>query len=358
MKDFKKEIEDRSARGLLRTLPQGLRSVDFLSNDYLGLAKNAIQFKGPNGSSGSRMLSGNNQEIETLEGSIAKFHNSPSSLLFNSGYSANLGLISAVASRTDVLIMDELCHASIIDGAVLSHAKRVKFKHQNLTELESKLTSIEGNKFVVTEGIFSMDGSETNVREVLSLCEKYDAILILDEAHSAGVKGDSGQGLGAEFGAKFSDRLIRVITYGKAFGSHGAAVLCADEVKSYLMNFARSFIYSTAMAPHQVHSIAHSYKQVKNADKAREQLNFIIEYWIKNRPANLCWLESSTQIQGLVVEGNDEVIKLARELRDADFSVLPIRYPTVKEGTERIRFCLHSYNTTEQIDQLFVNLPS
>ncbi len=356
MKNFRSEIDKRISTGLLRNLPQLSEKIDFLSNDYLGLAEIIVNFEGKNGSTGSRLLSGNYSEIEALEKLVSNFHHAEAALIFNSGYNANLGLLSCIASRTDTIIMDQFCHASLIDGAILSHAKRIKFKHNSLHDLEVKLKNSTGNKFVVTEGVFSMDGTMVNVPDMLKICNKYDAILVLDEAHSAGIFGKNGRGLGNELAKENNNSLIRVITYGKAFGTHGAAILCSKEIKDYLVNFSRPFIYSTAPPPHQIHGIKQSYKFMQNSNGKRDKLLELIYYWKEKRPTDLNWIDSESQIQSMITPGNNQVIKLADFLQNQGFSVLPIRKPTVNEGKERIRFCIHAYNTKEQIDLLFSKL--
>ncbi len=353
MKDFKKEIEHRKENGLFRLLGSSSGTIDFLSNDYLGLAQNVLSFSGSNGATGSRLLSGNNSQIELLESQIAQYHKAESALLFNSGYTANLGLISCIASRTDTLIMDELCHASLIDGALLSRANRLKFKHNDLKDLKLKLDRATGVKFVIIESVYSMDGTTSSIGEIIDICKQNDALLIIDEAHSIDITSEAENSSIAS-----GNKVIQVVTFGKAFGSHGAAILCSQEIKEFLINFSRPFIYTTAPSPHQVEGIRLAYEQIKKADRQRGALKRLINHWNENKPNDLHWIKSDTQIQSLVVSGNEKTIALSNELQSHGFSVLPIRKPTVKEGTERIRFCLHSFNTTQEIDSLFLKLSS
>ena len=349
MKDFSQVIKERERSGLLRKLAIPSGDIDFLSNDYLGLSKLPFSYQGENGSTGSRVLSGNSKSIEALEKRICSTHGSEDALLFPTGFIANLGVLSCVATRNDTFIMDDLCHASLIDGALLSNAKRLKFKHNDLTDLEAKLSKAQGNLFIVVESIYSMDGTCSDLKEISKLAQRFDALLIVDEAHSCGIEIKHEN-------IDLNESVIRIVTYGKAFGSHGAAVLCSSDLKKYFINFCRPFIYSTAPSPHQVAGISHAYDSLEENLHRIDALKSLIDYWILKKPKKLNWIESSSHIQSLMIEGNENVISLSEHLSTKGFATLPIRTPTVKPGTERIRFCLHSINTKSEIDALFNEL--
>lgn len=364
MNSYQKALDERKKQHLLRTLPLPPEGIDFYSNDYLGLAKSTDlsnttkdQLKKidlcENGSSGSRLLSGNSKYFESVEQKISDFHHAESALIYSSGYTANLGLISCLALKEVTLFTDELIHASLIDGARLGHSKKIRFKHNDVNDLALKLQKVEGQKFVIVESIYSMDGDVCPLSDMIKVCEKMDAQLIVDEAHSFAITGDKGEGLCQKLGIE-EKILARIITYGKGAGIHGAAVVGPQWLKEYQINFSRPFIFSTAPSPHQFSSISAMYSIVENSSYRRDRLQKVIGYFMekrKNSSAN--WLPSSTQIQSLIIPGNDQVIGLSQKLREIGINALPIRKPSVPEGAERIRFCLHSFNTEEEINLLF-----
>ncbi|RZL31360.1 MAG: aminotransferase class I/II-fold pyridoxal phosphate-dependent enzyme, partial [Pedobacter sp.] len=222
------KLKERTENGLLRKLTSTSLPSDFSSNDYLGFAqsstlKNLIKTQTEaisnikNGSGGSRLLSGNHSYTEQTEQFIANFHQAPSGLIFNSGYDANVGLLSSIPQRGDTIITDELIHASLIDGARLSYADRFKFKHNDLTDLDQKLRNAKGIIYVVVESVYSMDGDLAPLTEICNLCEKYNANLIVDEAHATGIFGEKGKGLVVQLKLQ-SKVFARIVTFGKAIG--------------------------------------------------------------------------------------------------------------------------------------------
>ncbi|WP_420317012.1 aminotransferase class I/II-fold pyridoxal phosphate-dependent enzyme [Ekhidna sp.] len=366
MNIYQKALEERKKQHLLRALPILPEGIDFYSNDYLGLAQSqslslAIEEEcrnAPklNGATGSRLLSGNSEYAEQVEKEIAEFHKAESALIYASGYMANVGLISSLAVKDTTLICDELIHASLIDGVRLGHAKKLRFKHNNLQDLEERLEKTGGQKIVLVESVYSMDGDTCPIKGISDLCKKQDALLIVDEAHAVGIYGEVGEGLVQSLGLE-NQVFARIFTYGKAPGIHGGAVVGPSWLKEYQVNFSRSMIFSTAPSNHHFASIAAMYKYLSKCGADRNQLKEIIQYFKKNRnPSNGQWLDSGTQIQSLIVPGNKEVVQTAEKLKDAGINALPIRRPSVAEGSERIRFCLHSYNTKEEIDLLFETL--
>lgn len=366
MNSYQKALEERKKKHLLRTLPLPPEGIDLYSNDYLGLARStelhsAIQHemaKAPlnNGATGSRLLSGNSHYAEEIEQEIAMFHKAEGALVYPSGYSANLGLISCLATKETTLICDELIHASLIDGARLGQSKKVRFRHNSVSDLNKKLDTLTGQKLVIVESVYSMDGDVCPLQDFARLCEEYDAMLVVDEAHAIGVYGNTGEGLVQA--QNLEQRVTaRIMTYGKAPGIHGATVVGPQWLKDYQINFSRSLIFSTAPPFHHFASIKRMYKSLPLFAHARHQLQDIVDYFVKSREkSGGNWLQSVTHIQSLIVPGNAKVIATAEKLKTAGINALPIRKPSVAEGAERIRFCLHAYNTKEEIDLLFDTL--
>jgi 8-amino-7-oxononanoate synthase len=307
-------------------------------------------FQLSSGSTGSRLLAGNYALIEAVEQQIATFHQSEAALIFNSGYDANIGLLSSVPQKGDTILYDFLSHASIRDGIKLSAAQAFAFLHNDLQDLERRLQQATGTIFVVTETVFSMDGNFCPLLEIMALCENYNANLIVDEAHATGVIGNRGEGLVQHLGLQ-TKIFARVHTFGKACGCHGAVVLGSKTLRDYLINFARSFIYSTALPPHAVVVIQKSYEQFPIMVAERQHLQYLIQYFQK-ATINYPKLVSQTPIQAVVVAGNDAVKKLADTLQANGFDIRPILYPTVPKGKERLRIILHSFNTIEEVEKL------
>lgn len=364
MNIYQKTLKERKNQHLSRVLPLLDESgVDFYSNDYLGFAQSkklkaeiTQSFKdyarSKNGATGSRLLSGNSILAEQVEQQIAEFHNAESALIYPSGYTANLGLISCLALKGVTLLLDEWVHASIIDGARLGRASKVRFKHNDLHDIEEKLKQIKGQKIVVVESVYSMDGDIAPLNKLTTLCRKYEAELIVDEAHAIGVFGAKGEGIVQQLGLE-KQLLARVMTFGKAPGIHGAAVVGPQWLKEYQINFSRAFIFSTAPSDHQMVAISCMYKAIAIANEQRKTLADIVEYFVKKRKNEHNWLSSFSHIQSLLIPGNEQVIATSKQLQKKGINVLPIRKPSVPERMERIRFCLHAYNKKEEIDLLF-----
>jgi len=360
------KLQERVQAGNLRKLNIQAAPIDLFSNDYLGLvttgtladlmkpAQNGLH---TTGSTGSRLLSGNSEQAEILEKTIAAFHKAEAALLFNSGYDANMGLLASITGRHTTILSDELCHASLIDGIRLSASSRkYKFTHNDLSDLEEKLKKYtsEGPIIVVTESIFSMDGDSAPLANMVSLCETYDAQLIVDEAHATGVIGNHGEGLVCSLGLQ--DKVFaRVHTFGKALGCHGAAVAGNNVLKEYLINFARPFIYTTALPGHSIHAAYCAYQYLSQHTFSNRPLHELISHFRSriNESGRHGWIDSSSPIQALVVGDNDRSKLLASKLQKAGMQVKPILHPTVPSGMERLRICLHTFNTKDQVDSLF-----
>lgn len=360
----KKLLERRQANSL-RSLILNDGKIDFCSNDYLGIVKNDLLDKSinsgtlPHGSTGSRLLSGNYTLIEETEQFIANFHAAAAALIFNSGYDANIGLLASVPQKGDVIIYDQLSHASIRDGIRLSFADSLSFLHNDIIDLEKKLLkakTVANNIFVVSESVFSMDGDTAPLDKIAALCEQHNAALIIDEAHATGVIGEMGEGL-VQVSGLHDKCFARLHTFGKACGAHGAIILGSKKLIEYLINFARPFIYSTALPPAEISAIAASYHLFPTLKNERKHLHHLISFFKKNNLKHEA-IKSNTPIQGVVIPGNDQVKKAADILQENDFDVRAILYPSVPLGQERLRIVLHSFNTIDELAKLTAILNS
>lgn len=362
-----KKLKDRSEQQTLRQLGAEGKGIDFLSNDYLGLARSSAlrnrieeayrQFPSAgNGATGSRLLSGNSEYAEALEEELASIFKAEKALLFNSGYTANLALLSAVPQRGDTIILDELAHACMKEGARLSYANKLSFRHNDLHDLERKLQKAEGIRFAVVESVYSMDGDKCPLGDIIALCKAYDAQLIMDEAHSTGVWGKQGSGLACSLGL---EEVVfgRVYTFGKAMGVHGAIVAGSELLTRFLINFSRPFIYTTALPIHSLIAIREAFAYLGENLIVQDQLMEKITYFNAHavprfKEAGISVIQSDSAIQALVIPGVAEVRAVAEDLQQNGFNVRPILSPTVRAGSERLRLCLHSYNSEAEINQL------
>jgi 8-amino-7-oxononanoate synthase len=353
---LRSRLEERKQQGLYRSLITGDQKIDFASNDYLGFARDQTLGSTSNGhpingATGSRLISGNSLQAEDAEKTVAQFHRAEAALIFNSGYTANVGLCSSIATKNDTFICDEFIHASLIDGTRLSNAGKFKFKHNDVSDLDQKLKMARGNKFVVVESLYSMDGDEAPLKEIADVCQRQDAYLIVDEAHSTGIIGAQGEGLVCQLNLE-KKVFATIYTFGKAMGLHGAAVAGSEVLRNYLINFARPFIYSTALPPYAYHQIELAYKLLPSANRSRliELINHYIQV-IKSID-RFIFLDSRSQIQGVVVPGNENAKALSEHLFKKGIYAKAILSPTVPAGQERLRICLHSFNTEKEIDLL------
>ena len=373
-KALQQKILFRKDFNALRNLPLPTNGIDFSSNDYLGFAKNEEIFEAThqylvqnnikiNGATGSRLISGNHNLYEITEKYIAAFHQAEAALIFNSGYDANVGFFSAVPQRNDVILYDELCHASIRDGIQMSHAKSYKFQHNDYEDLETKIAKLQTPNseqltiYIVTESVFSMDGDTPNMETLVQLSEKFHALLVIDEAHALGVFGEKGEGVIQS--QQLQDKVFaRIMTFGKGLGCHGAAILGNTDLIEYLVNFARSFIYTTGLSPHSVATILVAYQNLNQSvelQKLKENITFF------NQQKQLLGIKplfvySKSAIHSAILPGNDKVKKIASQLLEKGFEVKAILSPTVPEGQERLRFCLHSYTTELQMKNVLDEL--
>jgi len=372
-KKLQNKLDSRKLNNAYRQLNTAKNLIDFSSNDYLGFSQSKTLFDQSheilktqkhiqNGATGSRLLSGNHSLYTEVEQQISKFHNAENTLIFNSGYDANLGFFSCVPQRNDVILYDEFSHASIRDGITMSNAKAFKFKHNNLEELEklitqhSKLVSKSQQEiYVVTESVFSMDGDSPDLEELSQICKTHKANLIVDEAHAIGVFGEKGNGL---INKLQLENLVfaRIITFGKALGCHGAAILVSNDLRDYLINFSRPFIYTTALPPHSLATIKVAYDMMSNqANQNRTKLQLNISFFkseIKRLQLQQLFIASDSAIQCCIISGNNQVKQISNTLKLKGFDVKAILSPTVPEKKERLRFCLHTFNTKKEMTKV------
>ncbi|KAA8499783.1 8-amino-7-oxononanoate synthase [Porphyridium purpureum] len=416
------KLESRAARGLRRAIwptynhvdPQGAHTdsssqaflnaaasnssaarVDFASNDYLGVSTSCLQLHercanryaefvrafrpratdergepagcrlgAMNGSTGSRVLTGNSWHHEALELRSAVFHDAPCALLFNSGYDANLALLSCVPASA--IVYDESVHASMHDGIRLSRASITRsFKHNCVDDLRAALRELRSEHackdiVVVIESLYSMSGDVAPLKRILAAVNEHDADLVVDEAHAVGIYGDHGQGLCFERRVQTHPRLLaRVVTFGKAFGAQGAAVVPRSHlVREYLLNYARPLVFSTSLAVPLVICLLETYEFMASseASQRRARLSVLSDYFDMHARSmkHVAWgpSGSGSPIKSAFMPGNDYCVRAAMFLRAGGYLVYAIRAPTVPEGSERIRVVLHATNTVAEIDGL------
>jgi 8-amino-7-oxononanoate synthase len=361
MEFLRKKLNERKEDGTLRQLISRSPGIDFFSNDYLGASQNSqiaqtaltlLQDENLHhtvGSSGSRLISGNLPFYEATEKFLAQHFKAESALVFPSGFSALSGLLSCIASREDTIIYDELIHASARDGMRLSMARHFSFRHNNPEDLRRKLKNATGRVFVVVESVYSMDGDFCTLDDIGNLKTEFDFTLILDEAHSGGIFGEQGKGLGLPFAG--DEHVIRVMTFGKAFGVEGAAVLGPEVLRDYLINFSRPFIYSTAPGPHFFALIQSAVSWNGKAVTERNSLLGNITFF-----KSLVTSANSSPIQVFSSSDKVRLKELADKLKHEGFSVKAVFSPTVPEGKERIRLVIHSFNRREEISKLVAHM--
>ncbi len=363
-----RKLSEREAMNALRSL-KGLGGlVDFSSNDYLGLARNEAvsswagqlvtdAYPMRNGAAGSRLLTGNHKLYLDLESLLEQVYGAPA-LVFNSGYDANMGFFASIPQRGDLVLYDEYVHASIRDGIRMGLAKGYKFRHNDLEDLQLQLrrhnkTGNAAEVYVVTESVFSMDGDSPRLHEMLAFCAGHDCRLVVDEAHALGVCGKGPVGLVQHLGLE-KETFARILTFGKAMGAHGAAVVGSAPLKDYLVNFARSFVYTTALPPHAVATLLGAYHYIvtesgnRQQQKLLENVRFFREQ-LALMDLQAYFTDSQSAIQCCLLPGNSHVKEAAGYLQGNGFDVRPILSPTVPEGSERLRFCLHSFNSENDI---------
>lgn len=356
-------LAEREEAGSLRCLTTSHHGIDLCSNDYLGIARKLAQLTPPEtavvpegllGATGSRLVSGTRRRHQEVEALLAEFHHTESALLFGSGYEANLGLLSALGSRQDTIIYDDLVHASMRDGIRLSHARSYSFKHNDLDDLARKIDQARGDCFIAVESVYSMDGDRAPLRELSDLCDARGAYLVVDEAHGTGIFGERGEGVVQSQGLQHRV-FARVHTFGKALGYRGAVVVGDSPLREYLINFARPFMYSTASDLLSLWFVEKAYQFMADARDERESLRSLIASYRRWRVEfpELEHVDSDSPIQAVIIPTNHAVVEAERALSERGIFAKAIRSPTVPAGRERIRLCLHSFNTHDEVATAF-----
>lgn len=359
-----------------RLCRQGREYLNLAGNDYLGLAgnpalirefyaaleqENLVEQYGP-GSGASRLMTGNHEQYSRLEEGLAQYYHKDKALVFNSGYHINIGLLPALARKGDLILADKLCHASLIDGMRLSKAKLIRYPHLNYDRLEHLLQKYcsgssvsHGQKkqtvFLVTESIFSMDGDCADLPTLVRLKEQYGAVLYVDEAHSVGVRGQKGLGLAEEQDVVDQIDLL-VGTFGKAWGGQGAFVVCKETIYNYLINTARSLIFTTALPPVNIHWLNFILPIIRKMSKEREQLAELarqVRYTLQKAGLRTC---GESHIVPVIIGDEGQTVAVVEQLRQKGFWVQAIRIPTVPRGTARLRLSLTAAMKAEQLATL------
>ncbi len=366
-------LDERAAQGLLRrrrTLqsPQaphivvdGKPYLSFCSNDYLGLANHpqliaALQQGAQQygaGAGAAHLVSGHTQPHEQLEHALADFVGKPAALLFSTGYMANLGVVQALVGKADTVFADKLNHASLNDAMLLSRANIKRYRHNDMAQLASLLEqTVSGRKLVITDAVFSMDGDLARLPEILSLCERYDAWMLVDDAHGFGVLAEQGNGSLAHFGIA-SSRIIYMATLGKAAGVFGAFVAAEQVVVDTLINNASSYVYTTATPPALANAVLASLRLISQDTAQRAHLQRLIAQ-LRSGLRDLRWplMPSTTAIQPLLIGDNQAALDLSNALRERGIWVAAIRPPTVPQGTARLRITLSAAHSMIDVTRL------
>ena len=374
--DLTEALQQRRQEGLYRFRPvlegpqsprvtiDGRDFLAFCSNDYLGLANHPALIEAVAagaqrygvGSGASHLISGHSRAHHELEEALAEFVGLPRTLLFSTGYMANMAVVTALVGRGDTVFADRLNHASLNDAALLSRARFVRYPHLDLATLEKQLkTTPARRRLVITDAVFSMDGDRAPVAELLALCQRFDAWLLLDDAHGFGVLGE--QGKGSLYDPQEVERnvphLIYMATLGKAAGVSGAFVAAQAPMIETLIQYSRTYGYTTAAAPLLAHTLLTSLQLISQDIWRRKRLVQLIEQ-LRQKLQSLPWqlLLSDTPIQPLLVGESREAVRLDQALRERGIWVPAIRPPTVPQGMARLRISLSAAHTGEDVDQL------
>ncbi|AVK98480.1 8-amino-7-oxononanoate synthase [Lysinibacillus sphaericus] len=371
---FRRELQVIEEQGLTRKLRlfstgnesevvmNGKKFLLFSSNNYLGLAtdsrlkKKATEgiSKYGTGAGGSRLTTGNFDIHEQLESEIADFKKTEAAIVFSSGYLANVGVISSVMKAGDTIFSDAWNHASIIDGCRLSKAKTIVYEHADMVDLERKLRQSHGDglKFIVTDGVFSMDGDIAPLPKIVELAKEYKAYIMIDDAHATGVLGNDGCGTADYFGLK--DEIdFTVGTLSKAIGAEGGFVSTSSIAKNYLLNNARSFIFQTALSPSAIEAAREGISIIQNEPERRKQLLKNAQYLrLKLEESGFVMKEGETPIISLIIGGSHEAMQFSAKLLDEGVFIPAIRPPTVPKGSSRLRITVMATHTIEQLDMV------
>lgn len=369
--DVKKDNHLYRSRKVLET-PQsiepiidGKKVLSFCSNDYLGLAnhpdvinsfKQAADKYGV-GSGSAHLVSGHTTEHHVLEEELATYMGVERVLLFSTGYMANLGVVSALCDRHSEIYEDKLNHASLLDAALLSRAKRHRYTHLDVNNLEHCINNSNKNKFIISDGVFSMDGDLAPLKELLNVSKNNNATLMIDDAHGIGVLGEKGRGTAEHFGLSSKEIPITVGTLGKAFGTAGAFVAGSEELIETLIQQSRSYIFTTAMPAAVAAATRKSLKILEEESWRRDKLKILVNKF-RQGVSELGYelVDSITPIQPLIIGSSEKSLTLSEELLEKGILISAIRPPTVKEGTARLRITFSASHTEQHIDKLLIAL--
>ncbi|BCE00819.1 8-amino-7-oxononanoate synthase [Marinicellulosiphila megalodicopiae] len=354
----------QSKQSVLQTV-NGQSVLAFCSNDYLGLAshpsleqafsKSAKQYGF--GSGASHLVNGHHQCHDELENQLAQFFGYEACLTFSTGYMANLGVIDAICDKNTTLYQDKLNHASLIDGALLSGAKLKRYPHNQYDTLENWLSTDDNQVMIATDAVFSMDGDCADLTQLSNLAKKHDSLLMIDDAHGVGVLGEQGKGTASHYNLNANDVPIMMGTLGKAFGCSGAFVLASQEMIDYLVNFSRTYIYTTAVPPALAATSIQALELVKQADDARAHLNFLIALFKqKAKELELILWPSDTAIQPIMIGDSQKAMSISKKLLEQGILLTAIREPTVPKNSARLRVTLCASHTEAHIERLFKSL--
>ncbi|MCW8923447.1 MAG: 8-amino-7-oxononanoate synthase [Gammaproteobacteria bacterium] len=373
MKDLQKELDERKAQHLYRRrrisesaqqpemVIDGRAVINFCSNDYLGLA-NHVEVKNAfiegvkkygAGSGAAHLVNGHSKAHHELEEELAEFTGYPRTLLFSTGYMANLGLAQALVGKGDTVLEDRLNHASLIDGGLLSGARFQRYAHNDVEQLGEKLKTAKGETLVLTDGVFSMDGDIANIPVLADSCKQHDVWLMVDDAHGFGVLGNNGRGSLEHFNVPQNDVPIYMATLGKALGTSGAFIAGSEALIETLIQKARPYIYTTATPPAVAEATRASLQLIKTKPELREQLNSNIQYFSQcATQTGIELTDSQTAIQPIILGDEARAVAASEQLLEQGLLVTAIRPPTVPKGTARLRITLSASHTKVQIDQL------
>ncbi len=376
--NLKEDLAKRKEKHLYRTRkvlesPQsvepvidGKKVLSFCSNDYLGLANHPEVIKSFKeaadnygvGSGSAHLVSGHSSEHHALEEELAGFMGTERALLYSTGYMANMGVVSALCDRHSEIYEDKLNHASLLDAALLSRAKRIRYPHLDTENLAQRLLSSEAkNKMLISDGVFSMDGDLAPLDTLVNLSEQHDAILMIDDAHGIGVLGEKGKGVIEHFATDIQRVPVLVGTLGKAFATAGAFVAGSEELVETLIQKSRSYIFTTAM-PAAVAAATRKSLQILEAESwRREKLQSLVNQFRKGAlELGLNIVDSISAIQPIIIGSSEKTLLLSEKLLEQDILISAIRPPTVAEGTARLRVTFSATHTAEQVNQLLSTL--
>ena len=353
------DLQTLAGRGRLRAL-RGQSGIDFISNDYLGLAESdelrqaavdALARGVPIGSGGSRLLRGNHPEHEALEREAATYFGAESALYFGGGYVANFAIFSTLPQRGDLVVHDELIHASVHEGVRRGRAESVGVPHNNIDAFDAAIVRWraaggKGRAWLSVESLYSMDGDSPNLTELFAVADRHDAMVVIDEAHATGVLGPQGRGLAAPFEGR--DNVITLHTCGKALGTVGGFILAPKIIRDFLINRSRPFIFATAPSP-LIAAVTRAALEISRTNpERRERLARLVQF-AGNELRRRCNVEpSGSQILPVIIGADQAAVALAASLQRKGFDIRAIRPPTVPEGTARLRIAL-TLNVNEAI---------